>query len=170
MQPPHLSSFKDLKKAPKLIVNKARAFEFWERSESSRASSNSSFFKILRQNKATVIVALIAILIVYFRLQEATCVKLILLSQLSLIKLLVTLSIRFKHDRRLNRDTKAEDDPFKVLGLPRGSNASQVITSVECTLLLCTICLVVFRATAYLSSGEGSLQAAFPRVSPRQEP
>jgi hypothetical protein len=34
--------------------------------------------------------------------------------------------IRYKDDRRLKSDSKAEDDPFKLLGLKQGASASQV--------------------------------------------
>ena len=67
----------NLQRAPRLVVDKERALKFWEESESNRASDNSNFFKTLRNNRTTIIVAIVAAALIFFRLQEATCVKLI---------------------------------------------------------------------------------------------
>jgi hypothetical protein len=68
------SGSKDLKRAPKPVVNKERAWKVWEEAESSRASGNANFFKTLRNNRTAIIVGLIAAALIFFRLQEATCV------------------------------------------------------------------------------------------------
>lgn len=74
-QSPKKASSKDLQRAPKPLVDKERALKFWEESESSRASGNANFYKTLRSNRTSIIVVLIAIALIYFRLQEATCVQ-----------------------------------------------------------------------------------------------
>jgi hypothetical protein len=53
-------------------VDKERALKFWQDSESSRPSGNANFYKALRNNKAAIIVAVVAVALVWFRLQEAT--------------------------------------------------------------------------------------------------
>ena len=76
---PSKTGSKDLQRAPKPVVDKERALKTWEEAESSRASGNANFFKTLRNNRTAIIVALIAVALVFFRLQEATCVTLMFL-------------------------------------------------------------------------------------------
>jgi hypothetical protein len=73
-QSPQKTGSKDLQRAPKPVVDKERALRVWEEAESSRSSGNANFFKSLRNNRTSIIVALIAIALIFFRLQEATCV------------------------------------------------------------------------------------------------
>ncbi len=74
MQSPSKAVSKDLQRAPKPVVDKERALKFWEDSESERPSGNASFYKALRNNRIAIIVAVVAVVLVYFRLQEATYV------------------------------------------------------------------------------------------------
>ncbi len=67
----------NLQRAPRLVVDKERALKFWEESESKRVSGSHNFFKTLRNNRSTIIVAIAAAALIFFRLQEATCVKLL---------------------------------------------------------------------------------------------
>jgi hypothetical protein len=75
MQSPPRAVSKDLQRAPKPVVDKERALKFWEDSESERPSGNAGFYKALRNNRAAIIVAVVAVALVYFRLQEATYVN-----------------------------------------------------------------------------------------------
>ena len=72
MQSPMRTGSKDLQRAPKPVVDKERALKFWQDSESSRPSGNANFYKALRNNKAAIIVAVVAVALIWFRLQEAT--------------------------------------------------------------------------------------------------
>ena len=133
------SGSKDLKRAPKPVVNKERAWKVWEEAESSRASGNANFFKTLRNNRTAIIVGLIAAALIFFRLQEATCVPMMCFFQnkkllrfgravsSGVFQTVFHFLSRYKDDRRLKKDSKAEDDPFTLLGLQQGASASQVL-------------------------------------------
>ena len=91
------------------------------------------------------------------------------------IQLLLYTMSRYKDDRRLKKDTKAEDDPFKLLGLQQGASASQVrprhaasITSLRRLHIACFSRFYFFFAND--GSGEGCVQEALAAAAPRQEP
>ena len=79
---------------------------------------------------------------------------------------------RYKDDRRLKKDTKAEDDPFKLLGLQQGASASQVrprnATSITSLRRLHSACFSLFLLAPLLTTAQ--VKAAYKKLSLQLHP